>query len=422
MSVTIGPGAATAPGVEAIDDAGWQRAESIPLRRRVIAFAFLLTAYFCYAWSWNTVDVLRPYIAESLGLSLTQAGTLYSVQALGALIGAIVNGQLADRFGRRNALMVVMLAYGALILWGIVVSSYAEVLIQRALLGYFLGTMYPICVGIYVTLFPPAIRGRLAGVALGTYNASVALLGAAAAVALDIDWRILLYIGVAPLVLAPFALAVMPDDRRIIPHSGERPTAEAKGLPILELFTPAVRRQTMLLVLMCGLNFFAYQAFTGWVTTYLKTERALDGAGIGMIVSWQFWGSCLGGFAWGWLADRFGRRVGAIGFFIAAGVVLAYLGMPTSVALLAASGFLYGFAISSSVVWGPWLAELYPPHLRSTAASIFNWGRIISFIAPVVTATVAERFGLVVGMALASACFLVAALIWLRIPETVKRR
>lgn len=400
-------------------DGGWRRAESLPIAQRIGAFVFLLSGYFCYAWTWNTVDVLRPYIAADLHLTLTQAGSLYSAQAAGALLGAVINGQLADRFGRRNALVVVMLAYGLLLVSGAFVASYPQVLAQRFALGYFTGTMYPITVGIYVTLFPPAIRGRLAGVALGVYNAAVALLGVAGALVLDHDWRILLYVGAIPAVLSVFALGAMPDDRRLIPHGGVRPAQAIARLPILELFTPAVRRQTLLLVLMCGLNFFAYQAFTGWVTTYLKTTRGLDGAAIGLVVSWQFWGSCLGGFAWGWLADRFGRRCGAIGFIVAAGIIIYYLRAPAEVAVLAASGFAYGFAISSSVVWGPWLTELYPAHLRSTAASIFNWGRIISFFAPLVTAGVAERFGLTVGMTLASGCFLIAALIWWRIPETL---
>ncbi|MFX8118244.1 MFS transporter, partial [Acinetobacter baumannii] len=95
-------------------------------------------------------------------LSLTQAGSLYSAQAAGALLGAVINGQLADRFGRRNALVVVMLAYGLLLVTGAFVTSYPQVIAQRFALGYFTGTMYPITVGIYVTLFPPAIRGRLA--------------------------------------------------------------------------------------------------------------------------------------------------------------------------------------------------------------------------------------------------------------------
>ena len=82
----------------------------------------------------------------------------------------------------------------------------------------------------------------------------------------------------------------------------------------------------------------------------------------------------------------------------------------------------YGVMLSCSAIWGPWLSELYPPHLRSTAASIFNWGRVISMTAPLITAPLADAFGRAPVMSLASISFLAAAVIWLRMPETVAKR
>ena len=79
----------------------------------------------------------------------------------------------------------------------------------------------------------------------------------------------------------------------------------------------------------------------------------------------------------------------------------------------------YGAALACSVVWGPWLAELYPPHLKSTAASIFNWGRIVSFLAPLITGQIAEVFGLSVTMTIASVVFCAAAVLWISLPETL---
>ncbi len=77
--------------------------------------------------------------------------------------------------------------------------------------------------------------------------------------------------------------------------------------------------------------------------------------------------------------------------------------------------------VAASVIWGPWIAELYPPHLRSTAASIFNWGRIISFFAPLITGGVAERFGLGWAMGLAAIALGMATAVWLLLPETLVR-
>lgn len=401
------------------------RAEDIPLPKRILAMSVLLAGYVFYAMSWNTVDVLRPYIAESLKLNLTQAGSLYSLQALGALFGAVINGQIADRIGRRNALMIVMMAFGATLISGMFVTSYGEVLIQRLILGYFTGSMFPITVGIYSGLFSARIRGRVAGLALGAYNAAVSLLGLAAAFLFThhINWRMLLLIGLGPVVLSIGVFFLIPDDRRVRSYGvNAHPDIRTGRLPITELFAAGVRRQTLRLVLMTGLNFFAYQAFTGWATTYLKSVRHFSDPEVGAAVGWQFAGACLGGLLFGWVGDRFGRRAAGAGFVAAAGLVCVYLFAPLTMAGLQATGFLYGVMLSASVVWGPWLAELYAPHLRSTAASIYNWGRVVSFTAPLITAQIAGRLGLGGAMATAAVSFLLAAMVWFSLPETVSPR
>ncbi len=401
-------------------------ARSIPASRRIAALAFLLIAYFFYAWSWNTVDILRPYIKDSLGLTLTQSGSLYTLQSIGAIAGAVIMGQVADKIGRRNALVISMVGYGAGLLSALLVTDYTGLIFQRIGLGFFMGSMFPIAVGIYSGLFAREVRGRIAGVVLGTYNLAVAALGflSAAAFRSGFDWKILLWAGAVPIAIAVLAFLIVPDDRRLIPMDGiadEQTTAKA-ALPIAELFKPGVARQTILLATMTGLNFFAYQAFTGWATTYLKTERGIADSIVGDVVGWQFIGAAAGGLIWGWISDHYGRRSAATGFILAAVIIPIYLFVPMPVTMLEVTGFVYGVMLSCSAIWGPWLSELYPPHLRSTAASIFNWGRVISMTAPLITAPLAERFGLAPVMSLASVSFLAAAAIWLSLPETVNKR
>lgn len=400
-----------------------QRAEDLSNLQRGAALTFLALAYIFYAWAWNSVDVLRPYIAADLGLTLPEAGSLYSVQALGALVGAAINGQLADRFGRRRALMAVMVGYGVLLLSGTLVTSYSQVLLQRAIMGYFMGSMYPITVGIYSALFSQQVRGRVASIIIGASWLAASALGFAASAVFKagLDWHVLLWVGIIPVILAAFAPLVVPDDRTLVPYGGHSLTVAKSKLPITELFAPALRKQTIMLTLLAGLNFFAYQAFSGWATTYLKTVRGFGNSDTGTIMGWMYGGSIVGGFFWGWVGDRYGRRASASGFFLTAALILFFLFVPFGVAGQSVVAFLYGAALGCSVVWGPWLAELYPQHLRSTAASIFNWGRVVSFVAPLITGFVAERFGLTYTMTLASAVFCVAAIIWLRLPETLNR-
>jgi MFS family permease len=402
------------------------RAKDFSQTRRFAALAFLLVAYFFYAWSWNTVDILRPYIKESLELTDLQAGSSYTLQSIGAIIGAVVMGQVADKIGRRNALVISMIGYGCGLLSALLISSYTGLIFQRIGLGFFMGSMFPIAVGIYSGLFARDVRGLIAGFVLGTYNVAVAALGflSAAAFRAGYDWTVLLWAGAVPVALALFAFFVIPDDRNFIPMDGkseEEATAKAK-LPIAELFKPGVARQTILLATMTGLNFFAYQAFTGWASTYLKEDRAIPDTVVGDVLGWQFIGAAIGGLVWGFISDRFGRRIAAWGFVVAAAIIPIYLFVPMPIRLLELTGFTYGIMLSCSAIWGPWLSELYPPHLRSTAASIFNWGRVISMTAPLITAPLAESFGRAPVMSLASISFLAAALIWFRMPETVGRK
>ena len=400
------------------------RAEDIPVGRRALAFFLLMVFEFFYGWSWNTVDVLRPQIREDLGLTLTQAGSAYTAQSLGALVGAIAFGALADRFGRRPMLLAIVVGTAVFAAAGAYVDSYIMLLAQRFVLGLFLGGNFPVLIATYMGLFSSGVRGKLASVGQGTYNLSVIALGMAYGMFAErSDWHMLLLIGSVPaLLLSPLILLLIPDDRKMVAFGAQADEPHSGRMPMLELFSPELRRYTLLLFLLVSLNFFAYQAFAGWTTTFLKDERGLDPQAIGTIISTQFTGALIGGFFWGWFSDRYGRRPAGIGFALGALAVLAYVTGAQTPTAFAIAGFCWGFAITASVAWAPWISELYPARVRSSAMSIFNWGRIVSMTAPLITGQIAGSFGLQAAMLLAVAGFGLGAVVWFALPETLQRR
>lgn len=408
------PTATLTPAAPALSPVGDARI-LLPLPRQIAIFTLLMVCEFLYGWAWNTVDVLRPFIRQSLGLSLMQAGSTYSAQGAGALVGAVVIGQLADRHGRKLMFPLLVAGYGAMLIAGAAVGSYPQLLAQRFLLGLFAGASFPVAVGIYCNLFRPTVRGRLAGILNACFSFSIVALGLAMGAVDPAHWQSLLWAGGLP----PLALSVVA--YMLIPAGSLVDLASTRGekLPVRELFAAPVRRQTLTLAAMTGLNFFGYAAFSGWLTTYLTGERHFSSAVAGNLLAWQFAGNIAGGFFWGWAADRFGRRFNAVGFFIASAAIVAFLMAPSNVALLRLIGLIYGATLCSSVIWGAWMAELYPPHLQSTAASIFNWGRIISFFAPLITARIAQQAGMTAGMSCAAAAFTLAAILWISQRETL---
>jgi MFS family permease len=229
--------------------------------------------------------------------------------------------------------------------------------------------------------------------------------------------------GIGSVVASLVVMLVLPRDSQVIAWGdGDRPKAsQSSRLPIAELFSDGRSSITLRLAVMCGLNFFAFQSFNGWTTTLLREQHQMSPDVIGKLMTLMHVGSMTGALFWGLIGDRFGRRANAIGFLIASALILLYLNATPSFIAYALIGFAYGFCFVSMGVWGPYFAELYPPHLRATAASIFNWGRIVSLVGSLLSGAIADRYGLTSAMALGALMFFLAALVWFSLPETLPK-
>jgi len=384
--------------------------------RRAGAIAFLMVIQFFYAWAWSSVDVLRPALRDSLGLSLVQAGAAYSVQVAGALLAALLIGQIEHLLGRRHVMAAATFGFGATLAAGALVPDWPTLLLQRFLLGWFAGAVFPLTIGTIVDLFSPALRGKLASLIDATYFLAVIALGAAAAIAPSAEWRlVLIWGGVPPMLFAAGVYLLVPS---AIDEKAER-RAKRGDVHVGRLFGNSLARRTVALAVMIGASSSGAQAFSGWLTTYLAEVRAFNPDQIAFVLSCQFGASAAGAFVWGWVVDRVGRRAGAAGMLGAGGAIIAFLLLPLESDAIFAAAAAYGFCFSAVVSLGPWIAELYPPHLRSSATSIYQWGRFISLFSPLVTGSLAGFVGLAAAMGLGSLAFLIAGSIWLRLPETL---
>lgn len=167
------------------------------------------------------IGFAAPALADHLGISRSDLGPVFGVGLLGAAIGGLMLGPLADRIGRKPMLIASALIFAlfcGLTAW---VTSLPELLAYRFLAGIGLGGAAPSFVALTSEYAPTRLRASsitllwaclpLGGV-LGSVISTVAIP--------SYGWQALFYFGgVAPLVVAAAAALWLPESPRFLERS-----------------------------------------------------------------------------------------------------------------------------------------------------------------------------------------------------------
>ncbi|NOI94497.1 MULTISPECIES: MFS transporter [Vibrio] len=407
----------------------------VPMIQRVAAYLAILVGYFFYCYNFVIIDYVRPYIVDAYdGINLADTAQFYTWQSVGALIGALSCAWVASNFGKKSTLIVITALNGGATIINMMFTDYAMWAAMRFIIGISLGGYFTVAVSLMIGLFTPTVRGKLTAFASSMFSVALMAMGAYAAFISSIDapWQSLMWVGgIPPLVAAALMIFILPSDKKVIAY-GEEEQAEAEGANTPakkgswgEMLSAPYRKLTITCLLLAGLNFYGYQFFSGFVTTYLKEVRQFDGATIGIIFSISAFGSLFGAWVWGAIADKYGRKVNAFGFILAGVMASVFFVAPSDVMIgslnmLAILGLIYNFGLSSSAVWGGYFSELFPAHLRSYGAALFHGGRILGMWAPMVLIFIQERTDLQTAMWGSPIVWILAGLLWLTLPETLK--
>lgn len=407
----------------------------VPMIQRVAAYLAILVGYFFYCYNFVIIDYVRPYIVDAYdGINLADTAQFYTWQSVGALIGALSCAWVASNFGKKSTLIVITALNGGATIINMMFTDYAMWAAMRFIIGISLGGYFTVAVSLMIGLFTPSVRGKLTAFASSMFSVALMAMGAYAAFISSIDapWQSLMWVGgIPPLVAAAFMIFILPSDKKVIAYGEEeQAAAEVSNAPAKkgswgEMLSTPYRKLTITCLLLAGLNFYGYQFFSGFVTTYLKDVRQFDGATIGIIFSISAFGSLFGAWVWGAIADKYGRKVNAFGFVLAGVMASVFFVAPSDVMIgslnmLAILGLIYNFGLSASAVWGGYFSELFPAHLRSFGAALFHGGRIIGMWAPMVLVFIQERSDLATAMWGSPIVWILAGLLWLSLPETLK--
>jgi MFS family permease len=368
--------------------------------------------------------VLAALIEDpALHLSTRVAGALGSVTLLAAAAGGMAFGVIADRIGRKRALMAAVLIYSVFTAACGFAQSAVQLAVFRVLLGIGMGGEWATGAALVSESFPARHRGK----ALAFVQSAWAIgYGLAAVVNLIVmplwGWRGVFFVGVLP---ALFTLWIR---RRVEDPPMWQSASQVERGRISMLFEPHVAGTTIAIMLMNSCCLFAWWGLNGWVPAYLRLSTAQGGIGLSsstmsfFVIAMQV-GMWFGYVTFGFMADAIGRKRTYVTYLIVAAILLPLYGiLRAPVALLVLGPFVAFFGTGYFSGLGALIAEIYPTAVRATAAGIgYNFGRIASAAAPYTVGSLAATRGFGVAFTVTGAAFLLAALAWTWIPETKNR-
>jgi len=431
---------------------------SAPLNGRIF-FWSLTSALAGFLFGFDTVVIsgaektIQALWALSPGLhGIAMASALY-----GTVVGSLIGGWPADRFGRKATLLWIGVLYFVGAVGSALAPNVATFIVARVIGGLGIGISTVVAPMYISEIAPPKHRGRLAG--MFQFNIVFGILIAFVSNALlagvgENAWRWMLGVAAFPsLLYALFCLGLPESPRWLLSRKGDRegalqvlqrvqpevPPAEiaaeadeiASAAKTEEaassghFWTARLRKPILLAFLvaffnqMSGINVILYFAPRIFELAGLEAKAALlQSVGIG-ITNFIFT------FVGLWLIDRLGRRtllyIGSFGYIASLGLAAtAFFTQHFSIVPACIFAFIAAHAIGQGAVIWVLISEIFPNRHRAegqTLGSSTHWilAALLTSVAPKMFAAFPPGyiFSFFTGM-------MVLQLIWVKtmVPET----
>ena len=366
------------------------------------------------------IGVAAPAMSKALQIPPNQLGTVLSSALFGLMLGALVLGPIADRFGRKLVLVGATLIFGAFTVCTAGAATWQQVVLYRFLAGFGLGGAMPSFISLTAEYTPRSYRQVVVGLLWTGFPLGGVIVGVVASRLIDAaGWQSLFYTGgIVPLVLSIILIAALPDSLEFLVSRGTQtrrirelairinPTVnigagcrlitseeKTRGEPVWYLFAGGQGYITGLLWASYFVTFLLLVTCAAWTPTLLR-RAGIDGADSSLSVALFSFGSVIGTPLAGFLGNRFGAQRVLPLAFIASALTLAGVGEGShnigyTHLVLALAGFFLGIASSGLIALTP---LLYSTPMRSTGAGwAMGIGRFGSFAGPLIIGLLVER-------------------------------
>ncbi|HXT14170.1 MAG TPA: MFS transporter [Gemmatimonadaceae bacterium] len=366
------------------DDSGmvaFYRAMTITERRTMLACAL---GYALDGLDFTIYTLVLGSVIALWHVDRGAAGLTVSATLLCSAVGGWAAGHISDRMGRVRAVQITVLWFTVFSLLSAVAQSFMQLALFRALLGFGFGGEWTAAAALMSETIRPRYRGRAVGCvqsgwAVGWGSAVLLQAIVYSLVPEQQAWRWMFALGFVPALYVVFI-------RRFVEEPPVVVAARRESMAsIWEIFSPKLRKTTLLAALLGTGAQGGYYAINTWLPIFLQTERHLTIVGSTSYLGFLIAGAFAGYLTGAWLADRIGRRMLFLLFAGGALVMtLIYTRAPLTNNVLWLLGFPLGFVVSGYFAgMGAFFAELFPTRVRGSAMGFaYNFGRGIGATFP----------------------------------------
>jgi len=378
---------------------------------------------------------ILPLYARSFGVSYAAAGLFTSAFGLARLVADLGAGSLVDRVGERRA------ATGGLALLAVfsflagLAPTFGLAVFFWAIGGMGSAVLFAAQFSYLLKAVPPPQMARTLGVFYGAFNAGIIIGGMVGGfIAGMLGLAAPLFVYAALLVIATFVYARLvpdPPQRHPGPEAGTVESVVDDGdTPLLLRGAAAVRSMlgTRGFKMVIFVNFAYMWMVSGTFDTLLplfaKEQLGMSTVGVGTAFAVWIAAEFLVLYPAGGWADRFGRKPVMVPSLAALALVSAVVGFAESPSVLFVLMIALGLASGTSGVPPmAMLSDVVPEEKSGTAVGIFRFaGDLSFFVGPLVIGITTNAFGFRTAFPLAAIPALIALILVVRTPETLKLR
>ena len=362
----------------------------------------------------QAMGFVAPTLSKEWNIARGALGPILTAGLVGMLVGALVFGPLADKFGRKKILILCTLWFGVFSLLTARATSITSMEVLRLITGFGLGGTLPNAIALTSEYMPKKHRATCVMLMFTGFSIGAAVGGFVAAYVIgNFGWQGVFVVGGAVPILTGAALLWLPESIRFLVLKGGEdkqvagylrqvapqltvpndtvftvPEHKDQGFVVGQLFSDGRAVMTMLLWVIFFMSLLDLYFLNSWLPTVLHDSGLPLETAIRMTAMFQV-GGAVGAFILGRTFDR-RKSFGALAIaYTGAAICVFFIGMAgSSLALQALLVFGAGICVVGGQTGSNAMAaESYPTQIRSTGVGwSLGIGRIGSIVGPMLGA------------------------------------